>query len=82
MHNRSETLTEIVRTQELLELQRQAELRATAHALMQAHVGWNCKVVSVERSIQRLLTHFCRLDHALRQIAWAKQSLPLAEVRA
>ena len=41
MHNPSETLTEIVRTQELLELERQAELRATAHALIQAHVGWN-----------------------------------------
>ena len=49
MHNPSETLTEIVRAQKSLELERQAELRATAHALIQAHVGWNRKVVSVER---------------------------------
>lgn len=49
MHNQTETLIEIVRAQESLELQRQAELRATAHALIQAHVGWNRKVVSVER---------------------------------
>ena len=49
MHNPSETLTEIVRTQESLELERQAELRATAHALIQAHVGWSRKVVSVDR---------------------------------
>ena len=49
MHNQSETLTEIVRVQESHELERQAELRATAHALIQAHVGWNRKVVSVER---------------------------------
>jgi hypothetical protein len=49
MHNQSETLTKLVRAQESLELERQAELRATAHALIQAHVGWNRKVVSVER---------------------------------
>ena len=41
MHNQSETLTKIVRAEELLELERQAELRATAHALIQTHVGWN-----------------------------------------
>ena len=45
----AEILTKIVRAQELLELQRQAELRATAHALIQTHVGWNRKVVSVDR---------------------------------
>jgi len=49
MHNRAEILAKIVRAQESLELERQAELRATAHALIQAHVGWNRKVVSVQR---------------------------------
>jgi len=49
MHNQPETLTKIVRARESLELVRQAELRAIAHALIQAHVGWNRKVVSVER---------------------------------
>jgi hypothetical protein len=49
MHTQTETLTKIVRAQESLELQRQAELRATAHALIQAHVGWNRKVISVAR---------------------------------
>jgi hypothetical protein len=49
MHNQSETLTKIVRAQESLELERQAELRAIAHALIQTHVGWNRKVISVER---------------------------------
>jgi hypothetical protein len=49
MHSQSETLAKIVKAQESLELERQAELRATAHALIQAHVGWNRKVVSVER---------------------------------
>ena len=49
MPNQAELLTKLVRARESLELQREAELRATAHALIQAHVAWNCKVVSVDR---------------------------------
>ena len=49
MPDQTELLTNLVRARESLELQREAELRATAHALIQAHVGWNRKVVSVDR---------------------------------
>ena len=48
-NDQAETLMRLVRDQEALEIQREAEARAIAHGLIQNHIGHSRRVIDIQK---------------------------------